>query len=104
MTMDTKYLEDWDINEQSKRALFMQHMYKCSGRTNGLYTGLWQEFCLKEAGPYCRDMWFDQQRAIKEFIEQTNLRQLETLHVHDENCEPDCPEYCAEPFIPTFSD
>ena len=62
-----RYLpEDFNVLEQHRRAIFMDHMYKCSGRTNGLYTGLWQEFCLKEAGPVCVNMWFDQQRAIAE--------------------------------------
>jgi len=27
------------------RARFMDQLYDASGRTNGLYTGLWQEFC-----------------------------------------------------------
>ena len=52
MTMDTPDLVGWDINEQNKRTIFMQHMYERSGRTSGVFTGLWQEFCLKEAGPY----------------------------------------------------
>ena len=66
--MDTSYLNNWNVQEQQLRADFMTHMYDCSGRTNGVYTGLWQEFCLKEAGPYCRTMWFEQQEAIKKFI------------------------------------
>ena len=48
--MDTPDLVGWDINEQNKRTIFMQHMYERSGRTSGVFTGLWQEFCLKEAG------------------------------------------------------
>ena len=49
--MNTDYLKGWDVQEQQQRVEFMQHMYECSGRTNGLFTGLWQEFCLNEAGP-----------------------------------------------------
>ena len=107
--MTDRYLpEDWSTEEQQRRAIFMNHMYKCSGRDNGLYTGLWQEFCLKEAGYYCRNMWFEQQEAIQNFIEQTNLRQLETMDLScpekicDHNDSDDID--CVEPFIPTYSD
>ena len=104
LTMNTDYLADFDVQEQAKRAIFMNHMYKCSGRTNGLYTGLWQEFCLNEAGPYCKEMWLQQQEAIRQFIEHTELRKLETLDLV--NCDQDHEhtEECREQFIPTFSD
>jgi hypothetical protein len=36
------------------RADVMEELYARSGRTNGLYTGLWQEFCL-ELGAIARD-------------------------------------------------
>ena len=74
----------------------MEHMYRCSGRTNGLYTGLWQDFCLKEAGPVCVNMWFDQQRAIREY--QLEMEKRETL-------EQAAPGACElQTFIPTYSD
>jgi len=77
MSCSKRYLpEDWDVQEQSRRAFFMQHMYKCSGRTNGLYTGLWQEFCMNEAGPYARDVFFDRLKAQFEY-EQMVLEQRE---------------------------
>ena len=70
MSCSKRYLpEDWDVQEQTQRAFFMNHMYKCSGRDNpehpmhGLYTGLWQDFCLKEAGPYARDVFFERLKA-----------------------------------------
>ena len=66
--MDTSYLKGWNAAEQNQRVKFMEHLYKCSGRTNGIYTGLWQDFCLKEAGYYCRNMWFEQLKAIEVFI------------------------------------
>ena len=82
--MNTDYLKDWDVQEQQQRVEFMQHMYQCSGRTNGLFTGLWQEFCLNEAGPACRQMFFDRQKAIKQFIEleeqKTTPEFVPTLH------------------------
>lgn len=55
--------------KEQQTADFMEHMYQCSGRTNGLFTGLWNDFCLKEAGPTCRDAWFAKQEAIKHFQE-----------------------------------
>ena len=51
---EEEYLATWNIHEQNRRAEFMNHMYDRSGRTNGLYTGLWQQFCMEEAGPYCK--------------------------------------------------
>jgi hypothetical protein len=39
------------------------------------YTGLWQRFCLEEAGAYCRDMYFDRLEAVKKFMEQRQLQQ-----------------------------
>lgn len=74
--MDTKYLEGWDIEEQTRRAYFMQHLYKCSGRKCGTYTGLWQEFCLKEAGPYARDVFFERLQAQYDY-EQMLIQQRE---------------------------
>jgi hypothetical protein len=28
---------------------------------------LWTNFCLREAGPFCRDMYFDRLQAVKEY-------------------------------------
>ncbi len=36
------------------RADLMEELYARSGRTNGFYTGLWQDFCL-ELGAIARD-------------------------------------------------
>ena len=98
---EEEYLATWNIHEQNQRTEFMHHMYERSGRTNGLFTGLWQEFCLKEAGPYCKMMWFEQQKAVKEFIDQANLRQLETLSLPEEPCKDDS---CSETFVPNLHD
>jgi len=92
----------WDVNEQQQRADFMEHMYRCSGRTNGLYTGLWQQFCLNEAGPYCRALHFERQKAIADFIAQQ-----QTLSMNAADCytgTPDTTDACRESFVPTFHD
>lgn len=41
------------------RADVMQALYVRSGRTNGLFTGLWEEYCL-EVGAKLRDAGFMQ--------------------------------------------
>ena len=64
------------INEQ-KKADFMEHMYQCSARTNGLYTGLWQEFCLNEAGLIMRDRYFEMLEAITIYEEQKLAKETE---------------------------
>tara|TARA_R100000005_G_C5000135_1_gene206965 strand:+ start:1863 stop:2126 length:264 start_codon:yes stop_codon:yes gene_type:complete len=87
--METNYLAGWDAKTEQQKADFMEHMYKCSGRTNGLFTGLWEQFCLKEAGPYCRQMYFDRIKAIEEFV------RLEKEKASADN---------AEEFVATFHD
>ena len=72
--METNYLAGWDAKTEQQKADFMEHMYKCSGRTNGLFTGLWEQFCLK---------------AIEEFV------RLEKEKASADN---------AEEFVATFHD
>lgn len=60
-------LRNWDVKAEQRKADFMEHMYQCSGRTNGLYTGLWQDFCLKEAGPTMRDDYYKRLQFIEDF-------------------------------------
>jgi len=71
--MNTNYLNGWDAKKEQQKAEFMEHIYRCSKRTNGLYTGLWQEFCLMEAGPHCRDEFF----ARLQFIEDLNSGKIQ---------------------------
>lgn len=83
--MKSDYLAGWDVKAEQRKADFMEHMYQCSGRANGgpgvvgLYTGLWQDFCLKEAGPFCRDMYFDRLQAVKEYEELMKKESEETV-------------------------
>jgi len=73
--MNTDYLAGWDVQKEQQKADFMEHMYQCSGRANGgpgvvgLYTGLWEQFCLKEAGPAMRDKWFEMMEAVRLYEE-----------------------------------
>jgi len=88
--MNTDYLKDWDVKKEQQKADFMEHMYQCSGRTNGLFTGLWQEFCIKEAGPTCRDAYFAKLKAIEHF-KQMELQQKQAM-------------ISKEEFVPTLHD
>lgn len=73
--MNTDYLAGWDVKKEQQKADFMEHMYQCSGRAKagpgvvGLYTGLWQEFCIREAGPAMRDRYFEMMDAVRQFEE-----------------------------------
>jgi hypothetical protein len=96
--MNTDYLKDWDVQEQQRRADFMEHMYQCSGRDDNLFTGLWQDFCLNEAGIAQRDLWFERLEAVKQYIEEERKR--EQLMQHQQNL--DLP--VQEKFIPTLHD
>lgn len=59
---DTPWLKEqlanWDAAAEQRKADFMEHMYQCSGRQDGFYTGLWQTFAINEAALYCRDEYF----------------------------------------------
>lgn len=45
-----------DPTEQQIRADFIDHLYERSGRTNGLYTGLWHEFRAKVAEKFVDEL------------------------------------------------
>lgn len=42
--MNTDYLKGWDPENEQAKADFIEYLYRRSGRTSGLYTGLWEEF------------------------------------------------------------
>jgi len=73
--MNSNYLAGWDVKAEQRKADFMEHMYQCSGRANagpgvvGLYTGLWENFCLREAGPIMRDRYFEMMEAVRLYEE-----------------------------------
>lgn len=69
-------LQNWSVVNEQKKADFMQHMYNCSGRNDeqhpmhGLYTGLWQSFCINEAGPLMRERYFEMMEAVRMYEEE----------------------------------
>lgn len=62
-------LQNWNVIEQQKRADFMEHIYQCYQPGNNCYTGLWQRFCITEAGPHCREKFFEMKEAVRLYEE-----------------------------------
>tara|TARA_R100001510_G_scaffold57059_1_gene63990 strand:+ start:306 stop:488 length:183 start_codon:yes stop_codon:yes gene_type:complete len=58
MSIYSKIFEQWDSEQENRKALFIDFLYQRSGRTNGLYTGLWDDWC-KEMGAQARQKHFD---------------------------------------------
>jgi len=65
-------LRNWDAKKEQQKADFIEHIYQCYQPGNHCYTGLWQRFCQEEAGPYCRDLHFERQEALKQFLKDSN--------------------------------
>ena len=57
MSNYSKIFEEWSTERENRKALFMDFLYHRSGRTNGLFTGLWDEWC-REAGVQAREEHF----------------------------------------------
>lgn len=68
-------LNNWSVEKEQQKQDFLEHMYNCAGRQNknhpmhSLYTGLWQDFCIKEAGPIMRDKYFEMLEAVRLYEE-----------------------------------
>ena len=114
---------EW-LDENNRRVIFQQHMYNCAGRQNpdhpmhGLFTGLWHDFCLNEAGKAQRDGWFDRMEFVQKVesgeikIDSSNY-QVSTApdpvdkyldcsaecDINDQECEDACVEELKEPSI-----
>ena len=63
-------LENWNVVAEQKKADFMEHMYQVYKPSNKCYTGLWQRFCLQEAGPTAREQYFEMVKAVRMYEEQ----------------------------------
>jgi hypothetical protein len=68
-------LRSWNVMAEQRKADFTEHMYRCSGRQDldhpmhGLYTGLWHDFCIREAGPEMRNRYFEMLEAVRLYEE-----------------------------------
>jgi len=98
-----QFSPEW-LEENNRRIVFQTHMYNCSGRANpdhpmhGLFTGLWQDFCLNEAGIAQRDQWFDRMQFVQDVkdgkikLEEQIPRPEEEI-AHDLNTPDPVDEY-----------
>ena len=57
MSNYSKIWEEWNAEQENRKALFTEFLYQRSGRTNGLFTGLWDEWC-RECGAQAREEYF----------------------------------------------
>jgi hypothetical protein len=68
-------LAKWDVKKEQEKADFTEHLYNCSPRSEancpirGVYTGLWEYFCVDEAGPIVREQYFEFLAAVKLYEE-----------------------------------
>jgi hypothetical protein len=71
---DTPWLKEqlskWDVVAEQKKADFIEHVYQCYKPGNNCYTGLWQRFCIQEAGPAAREQYFEMVKAVRMYEEQ----------------------------------
>jgi len=62
-------LRNWNVVDEQKKADFMERLYEVYKPTNNCYTGLWERFCLTEAGSTMRERYFEMLAAVKEYEE-----------------------------------
>ena len=111
---------EW-LEENKRRVIFMDHMFKCAGRDNpdhpmhGLYTGLWHDFCINEAGRAQRDMWFERMEFVQKVASgeikldsppEANTSEADPVDeyfecssecsIEDEECKEECVEQLKE--------
>jgi hypothetical protein len=54
--------------KEQQKADFMEHLMDVYQPASKCYTGLWQRFCMTEAGEYCRDLYFERLAALEEYL------------------------------------
>jgi len=62
-------LNNLSVTAEQQKADFMEHLFDVYRPSNNCYTGLWQKFCMGEAGEYCRGMYFERLAALKEYLD-----------------------------------
>lgn len=62
-------LLNWDVKREQRKADFMEHLFDVYRPSNNCYTGLWQKFCMGEAGEHCMNMYYEQLEAIQQYLE-----------------------------------
>lgn len=61
---------DCSPKQEQCKADFLDWLYDQSGRTNGLYTGLWEEHC-RRSGDEARAAWYEMRSNLDNFDDLT---------------------------------
>lgn len=59
-----RVLDNWDVEEEQKKADFIEFLYELYQPGDGLYTGLWQRF-KEDIALSMRNMFFEKELAFK---------------------------------------
>ena len=62
---------DWNPALENQKAIFMERLLSVYQPPSRCYSGLWQKFCLQEAGPVSRSHFFDFLNAIEQYENKT---------------------------------
>lgn len=76
MAHTDKYAEllaNWSVKEEQNRADFIDFLYWLYGRTDGLYTGLWQQFCT-DIADVTRECLNSDQTFIETVVDKVKSR------------------------------
>jgi hypothetical protein len=68
-------LLNWNVRREQRKADFMEHLFDVYKPSNNCYTGLWQKFCMGEAGPYCMHMYYEQLEALQKYLETVKTKE-----------------------------
>ncbi len=60
-------LNNWSVKLEQQKADFLEHLYNVYRPSNHTYTGLWERFCVTEAGSIMRDRYFEMLEAAKQY-------------------------------------
>ena len=69
-------LLNWDVKREQRKADFMEHLFDVYKPSNNCYTGLWQKFCMGEAGEYCKNMYYERLEALQKYLETVEGKEV----------------------------
>ena len=75
MKTDVDYSEllaNWSVDAEQRRADFLDYLYNLYERNNGLYSGLWQEFC-QDLADVVRNNLNEDQSFMEAVVDKINI-------------------------------
>jgi hypothetical protein len=60
-------LNNWSVKLEQQKVDFLEHLYNVYRPSSHTYTGLWERFCITEAGPIMRERYFEMLEAAKQY-------------------------------------